>query len=616
MQIVSFQIINCFGFKDSGEIKLTNPTNFIYILGRNSSGKSALLKSINYFSKHIIPSEQPNYENFNSQNSTPSFIAEIDLEVKPINFNKFKKDFDYFLENQGIDSTAIKSNAKLDDFIKTVEALYKDAIDELNKEKKASVYKLGDGNYYFVKTGDHDSVQPRIDEINRATEEIHKRGEKIIINGSWREVDISFNKIENLLANQLPQIYLFNQQYSLIENLPDTIENRWKTKSNNFTQKFIEFLGADKVNEILKTNDPKKRSQILTFLNDKVKSLTDRVNQNRGTIEKQDLIEIFLDISTNGLQITLYTDGKPSFYSQLSDNTKYLFAYHLHQITAKISGNILLFDEPDNGFHPSAEETLLTFLQQLSENENLIIVATHSEHLINIYNLSGVRLMTKDNDNFITVKNDYFKVGKQDFLGLQPIFDAIGYRHAKSISLKDKVILTEGISDMLYLSAFNKVLAIVEDLSIAPARGDSTMLTIIPFLISQHISFKIIIDTGDRKQTIKDDFGIDEKYFHDVPVPDAFKAITKSSGIEDLLSKNDFEKLLVEFGHQVKPNFYKITNSSYIKDRTVGKIGKRLFAELFYSKIGSKSKIDFELETIDNFTKVLEFCKNSDWFNL
>ncbi len=135
------------------------------------------------------------------------------------------------------------------------------------------------------------------------------------------------------------------------------------------------------------------------------------MNQYRAGTPNSDLLEITLH-DKNGIQITVRTDGKKSYYVHLSDNTKFLFAYYLYKETNNISGDILLFDEPSNGFHPTAQTFILNFLKQRAAEGNLVIVATHSEYLIDLDFLSGVRLMSTDANKNIVVKNHFYNQAK------------------------------------------------------------------------------------------------------------------------------------------------------------------------------------------------------------
>jgi hypothetical protein len=222
--------------------------------------------------------------------------------------------------------------------------------------------------------------------------------------------------------------------------------------------------------------------------------------------------------------------------------------------------------------------------------------------------------MGVDASRNITVKNHFYNqpVDPGDYLALQPLLDAIGFRYGSQIHLKNKVSITEGVTDLLYIRAFNAILMPGDQVDIAPGRGEGTLFNIIPLLISQGISFKVVLDLGDVKKKIQSAFGIDDKFIFEVPIPAAFVGKMERSGIEDLFTKTDFEKLLLESGHALTPDFPHVSNSHYMK--TFGY--KRVVAEQFYKKADSLSERDLEPETVQNFRNLLEFCKSPDWFVL
>jgi hypothetical protein len=86
----------------------------------------------------------------------------------------------------------------------------------------------------------------------------------------------------------------------------------------------------------------------------------------------------------------------------------------------------------------------------------------------------------------------------------------------------------------------------------------------------------------------------------------------KRSGIEDLFTKSDFQRLLQETGHGLTAEFPHVTNSQYMNIAGY----KRSAAEEFYKRANSKAERDFEPDTIANFLSLVEFCKNPDWFSL
>ena len=92
MKLKTFKIINRFGFQDSGWLNLQEVHNFIYLLGRNSSGKSSVLNAIKYFELGITPSEKPNFQNFNDSGATSALIAVYELTESKLSDEKFKEE--------------------------------------------------------------------------------------------------------------------------------------------------------------------------------------------------------------------------------------------------------------------------------------------------------------------------------------------------------------------------------------------------------------------------------------------------------------------------------------------------------------------------------------------
>lgn len=618
MKLSTFQIINCFGFRDSGEVNLLNSNNFIYILGRNSSGKSSLLNSIKYFEYGNTPSKMKNFQNFNKPDTQSKFITKFSFEGKKLSLQKFVEELGKKFAKSNINEQSQNGNIRINELVEQTKAIYENLIAELNKEQKVIIHKLGDGSYHFIQEdfSKYETRRAKIKELIKNAKE--NDGHFTVRNGNRYPFILTADVFDNLLFLQFPKIYIFNEEYSLNDNLSDKIASDWEEEGNKFEKRFVEYLGKEKVDRFLAADDPEEREELLEDLRKNLLKLVRKVNENRVTTEKIDLLEMRLDSWTEGIEITVKTDGKKSFYSHLSENTKFLFAYHLYAETDKINGNILLFDEPSNGFHPTAQIKMRRFLQDLGRKGNQVIVSTHSEYLIDPDYLSSVRLMSSDENKNIIVKPHFYNQtgAKGDFYALQPIFDAIGFKYGNQLEIKNKVIITEGVTDLLYLRAFNKILKFKLDLNIAPARGEGMIPHIVSFLISQGLSFKIMVDTGQIKTHIENDFGIHSKFFYEIPIPNQYIGKTDGSGIEDLFSKNDFEMLLKEIGHIPTQQFLHKSNSCYMKSSEIIKSLKRIVSNHLYENVASFTKSKFDKETIDNFQGALEFCKRSEWFSI
>ena len=83
MHLSYFRAINCFGFGDAAA-DLHPP--LIYVLGRNSSGKTSLLDAIDQLSPGRTPEAHPRFQNFRPTEQTPQLIGRFEVfEPPPFN---------------------------------------------------------------------------------------------------------------------------------------------------------------------------------------------------------------------------------------------------------------------------------------------------------------------------------------------------------------------------------------------------------------------------------------------------------------------------------------------------------------------------------------------------
>jgi len=228
--------------------------------------------------------------------------------------------------------------------------------------------------------------------------------------------------------------------------------------------------------------------------------------------------------------------------------------------------------------------------------------------------------MKSDDKGYLNIRNKWYgsTTGNGDFQALRPILDAIGLKYgANNLTIRDKVIVTEGVTELLYLRAFRKLLGYECELHIAPATGDDTIPHVVALLISQGLRFKVVVDTTvghkSTKNKLQESYGIPDASICEVEVPIGFPQ-AKGSGIEDVFSKADFAKLLTNTGNTPGADFDMLSNSGYMKKPKV--VPKRVVAHEFFKHVINFSENDFEEETLTNMHRILDFCMNDDWFLL
>jgi hypothetical protein len=91
---------------------------------------------------------------------------------------------------------------------------------------------------------------------------------QMFIGGNWQTFhQMSFEEIESLLVFQLRSIAFFNKTYSLLDVLPDIIKvEHLKQSPNSLTTALIEYLGKDRVDRLLNSENPIERRKLLSEL--------------------------------------------------------------------------------------------------------------------------------------------------------------------------------------------------------------------------------------------------------------------------------------------------------------------------------------------------------------
>src|SRR5689334_18479855 len=171
------------------------------------------------------------------------------------------------------------SNPKLVTLFNKILDLYVNLISRINATEKMVVWKLFDGHYHCLENDGE--YRARIKEVKAAIDAAKERDGNFNVNGKVKSVSMTWNTFEDLLFLQCPNIYLFNEKFSLRELLPERIDTNWEKGNNKFLNAFVEYLGKEIVDRYLVSNDPEEREELLAKLRTRVKALTDKVNQYR-----------------------------------------------------------------------------------------------------------------------------------------------------------------------------------------------------------------------------------------------------------------------------------------------------------------------------------------------
>lgn len=162
----------------------------------------------------------------------------------------------------------------------------------------------------------------------------------------------------------------------------------------------------------------------------------------------------------------------------------------------KTSPYILLLDEPGLNLHAMAQHDLLRFIDNLSE-EYQIIYTTHSPFMIDSDKLQRVRTVLEKQDG--THISDCLQ--ERDPNTLFPLQAALGYTIAQNLFVSENNLLVEGIADLIYLTILSNTLSqlgrtcLKNEITIVPVGGADKIATFISLLRANDLKILCLLDT-------------------------------------------------------------------------------------------------------------------------
>jgi len=383
--IKSIRFENFFCFK-STKIELEKNTNVL--IGINGSGKTNFLKAIKLLYegvigmglKNLIIDNWGGFENIyfsdleNEQKEKKYFIVEYELDK-----NVFSK-FGYIFKEDFFYKIIIHKNPGFSNYYVT-EKLY------VKKETQDNFIYLDFSNGKGCVWGESDeSNSYHSNYLGLVKYEDFDSQELALSQISDPERFLVQDTIKKTIKESIVYFYIDTTPFSKIRNaqLP-TSEKRLTSDGRNLAQ----------ILNTIKINFRSNYQNIVKKLNN--------VNQN------------FSDINFNlvGTNIELVLEerklNKVIHVSNISDGTLH-FLCLLSIFYNPQRGQLVCIDEPETGLHPDMMRQITNAIIEFS-NETQFIISTHSENILNAFDLQNVLIFEK-NENNETVVN---KFSEEDF---------------------------------------------------------------------------------------------------------------------------------------------------------------------------------------------------------
>lgn len=533
------------------------------LVGMNESGKTSILEALsktNYFEEdseftfdttHDYPRKQK--KAMDKSGVIPDAVTleyEIDDELKSI----IESDMGISISNTTFSFTRKYDNCKTwGVFFADKSAFVKAKFKELGIKDKGiseSLISVSSDSEFdgFIKS----VTTPENTEI---IEQVKLLKKYFINKNNWRNCIDEYITITYLLPN-LPKFIYYDDYYMLPSRVSlNGISTKSLNSSSDKTAKALLELADIDIDKVVKSTDyedfiAELEATQLTITDELFKYWTtnknlkilfniDKVEQtdNRNTKIVDHILDIRVQNQRSGVSLPLANRSK---------GFNWFFSFLVWFMKIQENRNdtyILLLDEPGLNLHAKAQNDLLKFLCDLSENYQ-IIYTTHSPFMIETENLNQVRtVLEKDDGTHISES-----VQEKDPNTLFPLQAALGYDLAQNLFVSKKNLLVEGIADLTYLTILSTILdvssktTLKDDITIVPTGGADKIATFVSLLRGNDLNMVCLLDTFTDKSAqarlnnlVVQNIIKDKKivFYHDI-------LGEKFADVEDMFSVEDY----------------------------------------------------------------------------
>lgn len=600
MNIISIKINN---YKSLGNERntLQLEPNTTALIGKNESGKSNILDAIGnlpYFHK----SNSTYYTNKNrGTNDEVSLVFEMQFDKKEID--------DYQVSNQRTEiiftnSTNASFTGGLSEIIlKDIELL--NIIDEITKTKgNSKVWNIGNNEQ------NKEKQNLLMDNLNNISSTIllnfeqHIKSHKQLLHKTYKDYDALSQKLDKLsfsLSNYyrlLPHIFYREKDHQLEYSYDyEKIKEILKHKNDIFYRLMISAKIEDK--EIMKAFEERiegERQNIRAEIEEKI---ANNIGHRFNDFYTQETVKFTARFEGNLIKFFVSTNkGKQMQISERSNGLRWYLSLFIDIVANDFEDKsvLFLFDEPGVQLHVNAQKELMHLFDDLSYKGNQVIYTTHSPSMINGEDILNVRVVEK-NDSGISIiyKNGYDQrlSSKSKMETLSPLIKAIGADLRFNLGPQHSKlnIITEGITDYMYIKAMMYYLNIEEPPNIIPSAGVENINRIASILLGWGCDFRILLDFdhAGRKEynVLVDKLNASMKeiiiFVNGQNEPELSEMKTSPITIEELISEKDYSQLT----HSLSNN----------KDNKV------LVAKEFYDKV-TAGEIQPDSQTVEAFAMI------------
>ena len=535
MQMRAFRVCKYRPILDSEWIDVSDIT---VLVGKNESGKTALLKALHKFNPfkpdpYVLEREWPRGHRksrssdalvvevrFALESSEQSEIVDLWPDAKPpdeviigrtyagkLTFDFLPMKFPHDLSSEWLISVLqtayqVQNPAVSDEFRSVAGGFQESAIQTI---RNSGV------NTFVAQANDHVSCIDSIQECNSEEDKIEASRIKtalaqIVTRLSLRDIR---TKIEDRVKGWIPTfIYMDEQRYfSGVAHLDEIKHRKDKNQLTDEDKTFLMILELDGLDfgQECERAGTKDKEQRMLDMNDASLELTRLIADHWSQRKYQVRFE------ADGNHVIMFVSDEQQFalvpLYERSKGFQWFFSFDmtfLYETQGTFKGTVILLDEPGLHLHAAAQRDLLQRLKAYAQG-NQMIYTTHMPFMIDMERLDNIRVCMEAKAEGTKVSSDFYTADEHARFPLQA---ALGLSMSQSLFVGPFNLVVEGITDFWLMSTIAAMLrdegvaSLDERVVITPSGGATKAAYIATMLQGQQLNVVVLLDSDPEGERV------------------------------------------------------------------------------------------------------------------
>ena len=268
----------------------------------------------------------------------------------------------------------------------------------------------------------------------------------------------------------------------------------------------FEMAGLDFDEELQRSND-EDREQRMLDMNDASLTLTHMLADHWSQRNYK------INFVADGYHvITFVSDDIQTSLVSLDERSKgfqWFFSFDitfLYETQGTFKNAIILLDEPGLHLHASAQQDFLVRLKDYAK-DNQLIYTTHMPFMIDMQRLDNIRVCTESTENGSTVSADFYAADEQARFSLQV---ALGLSISEGLFTSPYNLVVEGVADFWLLATMARILqdenrtSLDERVTITPSGAATTAAYVATMLQGQDLNVVVLLESDPEGEKVAD----------------------------------------------------------------------------------------------------------------